>query len=88
MHLPFELEHVMVWLLQDECGWTIIDCDLADNATRAARSRIFLPARMACLFCASWLRIVAAPTIWVRRNGFAINGMHHCGGARRSMAAR
>ena len=32
--LPFALDHVNVWLLQDGPGWTLIDTGIADDATR------------------------------------------------------
>ena len=34
--LPFELDHVNVYLLDDGDGWTVVDTGLADDATRAA----------------------------------------------------
>ncbi|MEO5732745.1 MAG: MBL fold metallo-hydrolase [Rubrivivax sp.] len=45
MGLPFALDHINLWLLRD-CiegveGWTIVDCGIADDATRANWSRIF-----------------------------------------------
>lgn len=36
MRLPFELDHINLWLLEDDGGWTIVDCGIADDATRAA----------------------------------------------------
>ncbi len=41
MRLPFELDHINLWLLEDEGGWTIVDCGIADDATRSAWERIF-----------------------------------------------
>ena len=32
--LPFALDHVNVWLLEEDHGWTIVDCGLADERTR------------------------------------------------------
>ena len=32
--LPFALDHVNVWLLEDVPGWTVIDAGLADDPTR------------------------------------------------------
>ena len=44
MPLPFALDHINLWLLEDECdgepGYTIIDCGLADDETRDAWSSI------------------------------------------------
>jgi glyoxylase-like metal-dependent hydrolase (beta-lactamase superfamily II) len=33
--LPFALDHVNIWLLEERDGWTVIDTGLADDATRA-----------------------------------------------------
>ncbi len=33
--LPFALDHVHLWLLPDEDGWTVVDAGLADERTRA-----------------------------------------------------
>jgi len=45
MLLPFQLDHINLWLLRDrldgEDGWTIVDCGIANDATRAAWETIF-----------------------------------------------
>src|SRR5258706_10624817 len=45
MPLPFALDHINLWLLEDEsdgnAGWTIIDCGIGDDVTRALWERIF-----------------------------------------------
>ncbi|MGC4244583.1 MAG: MBL fold metallo-hydrolase, partial [Herbaspirillum sp.] len=49
MGLPFALNHINLWLLQDELdtpqgrqrGWTVVDCGIATDDTRAAWERIF-----------------------------------------------
>jgi glyoxylase-like metal-dependent hydrolase (beta-lactamase superfamily II) len=35
MRLPFALDHINLWLLEDEGGWTLVDTGLADAPTRA-----------------------------------------------------
>ncbi|MEO6031569.1 MAG: MBL fold metallo-hydrolase, partial [Burkholderiaceae bacterium] len=45
MGLPFALDHINLWLLRD-CidgvqGWSIVDCGITDDATRAAWEQIF-----------------------------------------------
>ena len=35
MPLPFALDHINLWLLQQDDGWTIVDCGYGDHATRA-----------------------------------------------------
>jgi glyoxylase-like metal-dependent hydrolase (beta-lactamase superfamily II) len=50
MALPFALDHINLWLLRDAVdgddgtaveGWTIVDCGIANDATRAAWEQIF-----------------------------------------------
>ncbi len=45
MPLPFALDHINLWLLEDEldgeASWTAIDCGLGDDPTRALWERIF-----------------------------------------------
>ncbi len=45
MPLPFQLEHINLWLLEDgagtDAGWTIVDCGIADELTRGLWERHF-----------------------------------------------
>lgn len=41
MALPFALDHINLWLLEDEGGWTMVDTGLGDEPTRALWERIF-----------------------------------------------
>lgn len=45
MGLPFALDHINLWLLRDDSdgqrGWTIVDCGIANDATRAAWESVF-----------------------------------------------
>jgi glyoxylase-like metal-dependent hydrolase (beta-lactamase superfamily II) len=45
MRLPFALDHINLWLLRDEIdgreGWSIVDCGVADDATKAAWEQVF-----------------------------------------------
>jgi glyoxylase-like metal-dependent hydrolase (beta-lactamase superfamily II) len=49
MGLPFALDHINLWLLEDEFetpdgprhGWTVVDCGIAADPTRTAWERIF-----------------------------------------------
>jgi len=41
MALPFALDHINLWLLDDGEGVVIIDCGIANDATRAAWQKIF-----------------------------------------------
>ncbi|MBK6471673.1 MAG: MBL fold metallo-hydrolase [Betaproteobacteria bacterium] len=45
MPLPFALDHINLWLLRDEidgvAGWTVVDCGVATDTTRALWDQIF-----------------------------------------------
>ncbi len=41
MGLPFALNHVNLWLVADGDGWTVIDCGIANEATRSAWEQVF-----------------------------------------------
>lgn len=41
MNLPFALNHINLWLLEDGAGWTIVDCGIANDDTRANWETIF-----------------------------------------------
>ena len=41
MPLPFALDHINLWLLEDGAGWTIVDCGYAMPEAKAAWERIF-----------------------------------------------
>ena len=40
MPLPFALDHVQIWLLGDEEGWTLVDTGIDDRATRTRWERL------------------------------------------------
>lgn len=41
MPLPFALDHINLWLLEDGDGWTVVDCGIATDETRALWQLIF-----------------------------------------------
>jgi glyoxylase-like metal-dependent hydrolase (beta-lactamase superfamily II) len=41
MPLPFQLDHINLWLLEDDGGWTIVDTGIGNAATRELWERIF-----------------------------------------------
>ena len=41
MPLPFTLDHINLWAIEDGVGWTLVDCGIADDATRSLWSGIF-----------------------------------------------
>ncbi|WP_374436941.1 MBL fold metallo-hydrolase [Inhella sp.] len=52
MRLPFALDHINLWLLRDDDpaqgpGWAIVDCGIADEATRSAWLQVLEQAPLA-----------------------------------------
>ena len=41
MPLPFALDHINLWLLEDGAGWTVVDTGYALAESKAAWERIF-----------------------------------------------
>jgi glyoxylase-like metal-dependent hydrolase (beta-lactamase superfamily II) len=45
MLLPFQLDHINLWMLRDRIdgveGWTLVDCGISNDATRAAWEQLF-----------------------------------------------
>src|SRR5437868_161989 len=41
MPLPFQLNHINLWLLEDEGGWTIVDTGIGNSGTRQHWEEIF-----------------------------------------------
>jgi glyoxylase-like metal-dependent hydrolase (beta-lactamase superfamily II) len=44
MPLPFALDHINIWLLEDDAGWTIVDTGICSNRTKEYWERIFVSA--------------------------------------------
>ncbi len=41
MKLPFQLNHINLWLIDDGDGWTIVDTGVNDEATKASWEQVF-----------------------------------------------
>lgn len=41
MRLPFQLNHINLWLLEDEGGWTIVDTGIRDEPTAESWKQLF-----------------------------------------------
>jgi len=41
MPLPFALDHINLWLLEDGGAWTLVDCGIGNPETRALWERVF-----------------------------------------------
>jgi hypothetical protein len=86
MGLPFALNHINLWLLEDEVetpqgrqrGWTVVDCGIATEETRQAWEVLFAEELRACPSCACWSRTAipttsAWPTGWPALAGTAVD---------------
>lgn len=51
MALPFALDHINLWLLQDGDGWAVVDTGVNDDATRAAWRHLLDGKRVTRLIC-------------------------------------
>ena len=45
MPLPFQLDHINLWLLEDDGGTTIVDCGIANDATRTLWEQVLATVR-------------------------------------------
>src|SRR5258707_6220457 len=41
MPLPFQLDHINLWLLEDDAGWTMVDTGIGNAATRELWEKVF-----------------------------------------------
>ncbi len=51
MALPFALDHINLWLLDDRGGWAVVDTGVDDEATRAAWETVLAGRRVTLLVC-------------------------------------
>jgi glyoxylase-like metal-dependent hydrolase (beta-lactamase superfamily II) len=51
MALPFALDHINLWLLEDGGGWAVIDTGVNDDATRAAWRQVLAGRAVTRLIC-------------------------------------
>lgn len=51
MALPFALDHINLWLLQDGDGWAVVDTGVNDEATRAAWETLLAGRTITRLIC-------------------------------------
>lgn len=51
MALPFALDHINLWLLEDGDGWAVVDTGVDDPATRAVWQRVLDGRRVTRLIC-------------------------------------
>jgi len=58
MALPFALNHINLWLLRDEidgrAGWTVVDCCISSDESKAQWEAILPTSSTACRCCAWW----------------------------------
>jgi glyoxylase-like metal-dependent hydrolase (beta-lactamase superfamily II) len=89
MGLPFALNHINLWLIDDELdtahgrqrGWTVVDCGIASDTTRDAWEVLFASAQELLAdvrWCGYWSPIaIRIMSDW--RTGCASCGMRRCG---------
>ena len=68
MPLPFALDHINLWLLAEDDGYTLVDCGYGDATTRALWERHFATTLVGSRSAASSRR-TAIPTISAMRRG-------------------
>jgi glyoxylase-like metal-dependent hydrolase (beta-lactamase superfamily II) len=93
MRLPFALNHINLWLLEDGSGWTIVDCGYSLDETRDSWERIFAehldrrPVRRIVVThyhpdhigLASWLTERWAAPMWISEKEWLHARMHALG---------
>ena len=42
MRLPMQLNHINLWLLEDDDGWTVVDCGIKNDETTQAWEQLFV----------------------------------------------
>lgn len=79
MPLPFALDHINLWLIEDSDGWTVVDCGIANETTRQLWQQIFAEGlqgkpviRVLCthmhpdhIGCADWLCQYWQAPLWM-----------------------
>ena len=82
MPLPFQLDHINLWLLRDGDGWTIVDTGFATDGVRAAWLQVLAeldaPVRRLIvthfhpdhLGLASWLMTETGAQLWMTTGEF------------------
>jgi glyoxylase-like metal-dependent hydrolase (beta-lactamase superfamily II) len=82
MPLPFDLDHINLWLLEDDDGWTIVDAGVKSATIQAHWRTILAPRvaakpvkRLVCTHChpdhlglAGWLRETFGAELWIAAN--------------------
>lgn len=94
MPLPFALDHINLWLLEDEDGWTAVDCGVANDEIRDLWRRILTPRvarkplrRMVCthshpdhMGLAGWLASEYGAELWTTRGEWMAGRLFSHGG--------
>ena len=83
MPLPFALDHINLWLLEDGDGWTIVDTGYAMPESRA-RGSGFLPSGSAGGRSPGSSSPITIPTISGWPAGWPSVGRRHCGPPKRN----
>lgn len=80
MPLPFALDHINLWLLEDGPGWTAVDCGIADETVRLAWSAVLAERQLTRIVVthfhpdhlglASWLRERSGAPVWMSQSEY------------------
>ena len=92
MPLPFQLDHINLWLLEDDGGWTIVDTGIGNRETRALWERILAgrePARRIIVTHyhpdhagnAAWLAQCLGAELWMTQGEYLTAHAVRSGGA-------
>jgi len=86
MPLPFDLDHINLWLLEDDDGWTIVDTGISSETSRAIWRTVFSgimggrPATRVVathlhpdhMGCAGWLTREFGVDLWMTREEYML----------------
>jgi hypothetical protein len=70
MPLPFALDHINLWLIEEDDGWTQIDCGYGTRETRALWERHFIRDAARASDQSDYSPRTAIPTTSAMRPGF------------------
>jgi len=90
MPLPFQLDHINLWMLEDEGGWTIVDTGIGNEETRALWEKL-LPSKVRRIIVthyhpdhagnAAWLSEKFGVELWMTQGEYLTAHAVRAGGA-------
>lgn len=80
MPLPFALDHINLWLLEDGPGWTAVDCGIADETVRLAWTAVLAERQLTRIVVthfhpdhlglAAWLQERSGAPVWMSQSEY------------------